>query len=327
LKPNKNIKLRVEAPKGRQVFNELQSLITEQANPRSKNIDRLSTLEILRIINSEDATVARAVRSELPYIAQAVELVIDTLKGGGRLFYLGAGTSGRLGVLDAAECPPTFGTDPNLIKGIIAGGYGSLIRSKEGAEDNINAARVDIGKQKVGQGDVIIGITASKRSPYVLEGLREAQKRGARTVFLCCNPRKIVPKEFDLAICPVVGPEVVTGSSRMKAGTAQKMTLNLITTTSMIRMGKVYGNRMVDLKATSEKLRERSKKVLVDVCGLPYEQAERLLIKTGGSVKIAIVMSLTSSSKSKVEKLLEAADGFVYKALKISRRTVRPLKK
>jgi N-acetylmuramic acid 6-phosphate etherase len=313
LKPVK--KTRNEAPRGRQVFDELQGLITEQTNPKSLNIDRLSTIEILHLINNEDATVARAVKRELRYIAQAVEMVVETIKSGRRIFYIGAGTSGRLGVLDAAECPPTFGTDPKMIKGIIAGGYGSLIRSKEGAEDNIRAAKVDIGRQKIGHGDLIIGITASKRSPYVLEGLREAQKRGAQTVFLCCNPRKIAPKDFDIAICPVVGPEIVAGSSRMKAGTAQKMTLNLITTAAMIRMGKVYGNRMVDLKATSEKLKERSKKVLVDVCGISYEQSERLLIKAGGSVKIAIVMSLIRSSKRNAEKLLKTSDGFVFKAL------------
>ncbi|HBC47403.1 MAG TPA: N-acetylmuramic acid 6-phosphate etherase, partial [candidate division Zixibacteria bacterium] len=171
-----------------------------------------------------------------------------------------------------------------MIVGIIAGGYQSLVRSKEGAEDNIRAAITDISKQKIGKGDLVIGISASKRSPYVLEGLREAKRRGAVTVFICCNPRKIAPKEFDLAICPVVGPEVIAGSSRMKAGTAQKMTLNLITTAAMVRLGKVYGNRMVDLRATSEKLKERSKKVLVEVCGLSYEDAEKLLVRAGGGV-------------------------------------------
>ena len=306
---------RLKAPRGRQVYDELQGLVTEKTNPRTANLDRLSIQAILRIINSEDATVAGVVRKELPHIAKAVEMVLEVLKRGGRLFYLGAGTSGRLGVLDAAECPPTFGTDPKLIKGIIAGGYASLIRSREGVEDNIAASRMDITKEKIGSNDIVIGITASKRTPYVLEGLREAKRRGAKTVFLSCNPRKMTPKEFDLVICPVVGPEVIAGSSRMKAGTAQKMTLNLITTTAMVRMGKVYGNRMVDLRTTSEKLKERSKKVVVDVCGLSYEQAEQILKQADGNVKTAIIMSLTGSSRAKAEKLLKKSDGFVYKAL------------
>jgi N-acetylmuramic acid 6-phosphate etherase len=305
----------LEAPRGRQVYDELQGLVTEKTNPRSKNLDRLSTLAILRLINSEDATVAHAVYRELPYIAKAVEMVLKTLKYGGRLFYLGAGTSGRLGVLDAAECPPTFGTDPKMIKGIIAGGHASLIRSREGVEDNIAAARMDILKEKIGPKDIVIGITASKRTPYVLEGLREAKRRRAKTIFLSCNPRRNCPKEFDLAICPVVGPEVIAGSSRMKAGTAQKMTLNLITTAVMVRTGKVYGNRMVDLRTTSEKLKERCKKVIVDVCGLPYKQAEQILKDADGSVKTALVMSLTGFTRLKAEKLLKKTHGFVYKAL------------
>lgn len=321
LSPKKHSIQRLEPPRGRQVFDELLGLVTEKTNPKSKNLDRLSTIEILRLINSEDATVARAVRRELTYIAKAVEMVIAAIKGGRRLFYLGAGTSGRLGVLDAAECPPTFGTDPKMIIGIIAGGYPSLVRSKEGAEDNIRAAAVDIAKHRIGKGDIVLGISASKRSPYVLEGLRKAKRLGAQTIFLCCNPRNIAPKEFDLAICPVVGPEVIAGSSRMKAGTAQKMTLNLITTAAMVRLGKVYGNRMVDLRATSEKLKERSKKVLVDVCGLSYEDAEKLLNRAGGSVKTALVMSLAASSKAEANKLLRIADGFVYKALCLAGRS------
>jgi N-acetylmuramic acid 6-phosphate etherase len=325
LSPKKHSAKRLEPPRGRQVFDELLGLVTEKTNPKSRNLDRLSTIEILRLINSEDAAVARAVRRQLPYIVKAVEMVIAAIKGRGRLFYLGAGTSGRLGVLDAAECPPTFGTDPKMIIGIIAGGYPSLVRSKEGAEDNIRAAIADITKHGIGKRDLVIGISASKRSPYVLEGLREAKKRGAGTVFVCCNPRRIAPREFDLAICPVVGPEVIAGSSRMKAGTAQKMTLNLITTTAMVRLGKVYGNRMVDLQATSEKLKERSKKVLVDICGLPYEDAEKFLNRAGGSVKTALIMSLAGSSKSEADRLLRSADGFVYKALRLAGRS-NPLK-
>lgn len=314
------------APRGRQVFDELQPLVTEKINPRSKNIDRLSVPQILRLINREDATVAEAVRKELPYIARAVEMVIAALKGGGRLFYLGAGTSGRLGVLDAAECPPTFGTDPRQIRGIIAGGFHSLVRSQEGVEDDIVAAKKDIQKNKISSGDLVIGISASNRTPYVLEGLRQAHRQGAQTIFICCNPRKIVAKEFDLSICPVVGSEIIAGSSRMKAGTAQKMILNMITTAAMIRTGRVYGNRMVDLRATSEKLKERSKKVLMDTCGLEYDAAAMLLTQAGGSVKTAIVMKKAQISKSRAEKLLRLSDGFVREAIEIARKNDKPVK-
>jgi N-acetylmuramic acid 6-phosphate etherase len=318
LRSKKHTRSLMATPRGRRVFDELQNLVTEKVNPKTKNIDRLSTRDILRLINREDASVAAAVRRELPYIARAVEMVIRTFRRGGRLFYLGAGTSGRLGVLDAAECPPTFGTNPRLIKGIIAGGSPSLVRSREGVEDNINAAGDDIARQKIGSKDLVIGITASRRTPYVLAGLLAAKAQGAKTVFMSCNPRRMAPAEFDLAICPVVGPEVIAGSSRMKAGTAQKMILNMITTTAMIRSGRVYGNRMVDLRATSEKLKERSKKVLIDICGLSYEDSELLLKRAGGSVKTAIVMSLTKSSGPRARNLLEKADGFVYKALVLS---------
>jgi N-acetylmuramic acid 6-phosphate etherase len=315
------------APRGRQVFDELQSLVTEKINPRSKNIDRLSVPQILRLINREDATVADAVRRELPFIARAVQMTIAALTKDGRLFYLGAGTSGRLGVLDAAECPPTFGTDPKQIRGIIAGGLSSLVRSREGVEDDIKAAKGDIKKSKIGARDLVIGISASKRTPYVLEGLRQAHRQGAQTIFICCNPRKMVAKEFDLSICPVVGPEIIAGSSRMKAGTAQKMILNMITTAAMIRTGRVYGNRMVDLRAASEKLKERSKKVLMDTCKLEYDKAAKLLKRSGGSVKTAIVMEKTKSSKSEAEKLLKLSDGFVRTAIEIAHKKNIPAKR
>ncbi len=222
-------------------------------------------------------SVPRAVARELKYIAKAVEKAVETFKSGGRMFYLGAGTSGRLGVLDASECPPTFGTDPQMIQGIIAGGRSSLVRSREGVEDDTAAAIADIKKYGVRKGDLVVGLTASRRTPYVLEGLREAKYRGARTIFVCCNPRRSIPDKFDLAICPVVGPEIIAGSSRMKAGTAQKMILNMISTATMIRIGKVYSNRMVDLKAASEKLKERSKRVIMEICGIDYDDAESAL--------------------------------------------------
>ncbi|UCE65966.1 MAG: N-acetylmuramic acid 6-phosphate etherase [Candidatus Zixiibacteriota bacterium] len=306
------------APRGRDVFDELSGLLTESLNPSSKNIDRLSTRSILRLINKEDRIVADAVAHEIKYIGRAVDMVVEAFRSGGRLFYIGAGTSGRLGVLDAAECPPTFGTDPELIQGIISGGSPSLIRSREGVEDDIEAAVKEVKRRKIGKRDVAIGITASKRTPFVLEGLRIAKKRGAKTVFVSCNPREIAPKDFDLNICLVVGPEIIAGSSRMKAGTAQKMTLNMISTAAMIRTGRVYGNRMVDLMATSEKLRERSKKILMDVCGLEYDSAGELLEKAGRSVKLAIIMSKTGLSRAESGKLIKSSDGLIYKALRKS---------
>ena len=304
------------APRGRAVFDELSGLVTEEANLAAENLHRLSTTGLLRLINREDATVADAVAREIRYVARAVEMALRTFRRKGRLFYMGAGTSGRLGVLDAAECPPTFGTDPEMIQGIIAGGHRSLIRSREGAEDNIAAAMADIKERKVKTGDLVIGITASSRTPYVLEGLREAKRRGARTIFICCNPRKDVPREFDLAICPVVGPEIIAGSSRMKAGTAQKMVLNMITTAAMIKTGRVFRNRMVDLQAASEKLKERSKRVIMEVCGVDYEGAERLIERSGGSVKTAIVMFEAGLGKKAAEARLRAAEGFVHKAIR-----------
>ncbi|UCC81338.1 MAG: N-acetylmuramic acid 6-phosphate etherase [Candidatus Zixiibacteriota bacterium] len=311
------------APRGRDVFDELSGLVTESLNPSTRNIDRLSTLSILREINREDRTVAEAVAREIKYIGKAVDMVVEAFKSGGRLFYIGAGTSGRLGVLDAAECPPTFGTDPELVQGIIAGGPPSLMRSREGVEDDIEAARKEIEVRKIGKRDVVIGITASKRTPFVLEGLRRAKKRGAKTVFISSNPRAMAPGDFDLCICLVVGPEVIAGSSRMKAGTAQKMTLNMISTAAMVRTGRVYGNRMVDLSATSEKLRERSKKILMDVCRLEYDDAEELLERAGGSVKLAVIMGKTGLSKVQSKKLLESSGGFIYMALKEFRKKAK----
>ena len=322
----KSHNIKSKAPRGRQVFDELRTLMTEKTNPKSRHIDRLAVIDILRLINKEDAAVAAAVKKELPYIAQAVEMVISALKRGGRLIYLGAGTSGRLGVLDAAECPPTFGTDPKQIRGIIAGGYGSLVRSREGVEDDIGSAINDIKKNKIGKNDLVVGISASKRTPYVLEGLRQARRQGAGTIFITCNSRKTTPKDFDLAICTVVGPEIIAGSSRMKAGTAQKMILNMITTSAMIRSGRVYGNRMVDLRATSEKLKERSKKVLVDICGLEYDEAAKLLKRAGGSGKTAIVMNKANCSKAQAEKQLGLSDGFVESAIEDAAKDSRSTK-
>jgi N-acetylmuramic acid 6-phosphate etherase len=308
------------APRGRAVFDELSGLVTEKPNPSTKNLHRLSVVSILKLMNREDRTVAGAVAKEIRYIARAVEMAVETLLKGGRMFYLGAGTSGRLGVLDAAECPPTFGTDPELIRGIIAGGPRSLVRSKEGAEDDVTAAVRDIDRYGVRRGDLVIGITASRRTPFVLSGLREAAARGAKTVFISCNPRREAAREFDLAICPVVGPEIIAGSSRMKSGTAQKMILNMISTATMIRTGRVYGNRMVDLRATSEKLRERSKKLIMDICGVDYGAAAELLHSAGGSVKTAIVMQKTGLKRKAAERRLRESGDFVHKAIKTKKK-------
>jgi N-acetylmuramic acid 6-phosphate etherase len=299
----------------RRVFREIQSALTEKRNPRSLKIDTLSTLQILKLINSEDRRPVLAVKRELPKIARAVELVVKTFKKGGRLFYVGAGTSGRLGVLDAAECPPTFGTDPKMIRGIIAGGYRTLIRSREGVEDNFRAGAKDLQKVKLNKNDVVIGIAASKRTPYVLAALQYAKRVRCKTVFIYCNPNFRAKFKADVEICPKVGPEVITGSTRMKAGTAQKMVLNLISTTAMIKMGKVYQNLMVDLQATSQKLVERSKRTIMLVAGLSYKTAEKYLQLSGGSVKTALVMILTQCDRKTAQQKLKQARGLVRKAL------------
>ena len=298
------------------VFNELQDLVTEQRNPRSRNLDRLDPTTVLRLINSEDQTVPQAVAREIPRIARAVDLVVSVFKKGGRLYYVGAGTSGRLGVLDAAECPPTFGTDPKLVQGIIAGGYKALVRSQEGSEDNREGGRLAIRKHGVTKKDVVCGIAASRRTPFVLSALEEAKRIGAKTIYITCNPSSKAPlPKVDVLIAPVVGPEVVTGSTRMKAGTATKLVLNMITTASMVRMGKTYGNLMVDLRATSQKLVERSKRVIMTVTGCDYETAERLLKQARGHVKTAIVMREAGCSYLEAQRRLRKADGFVRKAI------------
>jgi N-acetylmuramic acid 6-phosphate etherase len=299
----------------RKVFNELENLITEARNPATFDIDSKSTLQILKLINAEDKKVPLAVEKQIPQIAKGVELIVQTIKKGGRLFYIGAGTSGRLGVLDAAECPPTFGTDPKMIRGIIAGGYKSLIRSREGVEDNLKAGGKDLQRAGLKKGDVLVGIAASKRTPYVLGALKYAKKVGAKTIFIFCNPIKGLKVKPDVVISPVLGPEVVTGSTRMKAGTAQKLILNMLSTAAMIKIGKVYENLMVDLQAKSQKLKERSKRIIMQVTGVNYKQAEKYLRLSGGSVKTALVMILSNVDKREAEKRLKKAGGFVRKAV------------
>ncbi len=297
------------------VFEQIKDLVTEQRNPKTIDIDSGSTLKILKLINQEDKKVPSGVERELTQIAKAVDLIVDSLKNGGRLFYIGAGTSGRLGVLDAAECPPTFGTDPEMIQGVIAGGKGTLIRSKEGVEDNYRAGAIDLKKRGVGAKDVVVGIAASRRTPYVLGGLEYAKKIKARTIFIFCNPTSELAITPDVVISPVLGPEVIAGSTRMKAGTAQKLILNMLTTTAMIKLGKVYQNLMVDLKATSKKLEERAKRIIMLVTGIDYEQAEEYLEEANYQVKTALVMILGKVGKNKAKRNLKDADGLVRGAL------------
>lgn len=297
------------------VFDELRNLVTESRNPASEDIDNKTVEEILRIINEQDKEVAHAVAIEIPYIAKAVDIIVNAFKIDGRLFYIGAGTSGRLGILDAAECPPTFGTDPKMIQGIIAGGYKALVEAQEGSEDQAEQAVSDLMERGFTKKDVACGIAASRRTPYVVGAIKKAREIGAKTLFVTCNPRSEFNIEVDVAICPVVGPEVVMGSTRMKAGTATKLVLNMLTTTAMIRMGKVYGNMMVDLQMNSRKLEERSKKTVMMVTGLNYEEASALLSKAGGHVKTAIVMVLAGIEADEARKRLQENDGFVRGAI------------
>ncbi len=299
----------------REVYDQLASLVTEARNPKTSRLDQLSTQEILRLINAEDATIAGVIRRQTPLIAGAVELFVETFSSGGRVFYIGAGTSGRLGVLDAAECPPTFGTDPEQIIGVIAGGRGTLIRSREGIEDKTGAATRDLKRHSFSKDDFLIGIAASGRTPYTLAGLAYARSIGARTAFICANPTGSLQADVDVLIPVVLGPEVIAGSTRMKAGTAQKLILNMISTTAMVRLGKTYGNLMVDLQATSEKLTERSRRILMVAADVDYEEAGNLLNKARGQVKTALVMVLTGCTAAQARKRLKKADGFVRNAL------------
>jgi len=305
-----------QSPSTKTLFTELSKLTTEQRNPHSMDIDARSTEEILKIINDEDKTIPYAVEKELPYIAQAVELIVKALKNGGRLLYFGAGTSGRLGVVDASECPPTFGTPYGMIEGYIAGGKEAMFRAQEGAEDYEENGAKDILLAQVNNKDVVCGIAASRRTPYVIGAVKKAKELGATTLYITCNPRKDFNiKEVDVAICPYVGPEVIMGSTRMKSGTAQKLVLNMLTTTSMIRMGKVYENMMIDLQMTNKKLFERSKKIVMTITGVSYDEAAKYLQQAGGHVKTALVMIKAGVNADDARERLIKADGFVRKAI------------
>lgn len=309
--------------KGINVFEQLKRLKTEQRGAASRRIDQASVREILKIINSEDQKVAKAVQKEIPYITRAVKLVENAFKQGGRLIYVGAGTSGRLGVLDAAECPPTFGTSPTMVQAVIAGGRKAVFRSREGAEDRGKEGALAMEKLRITKHDVVCGIAASMRTPFAVNAIVQAKKMGARTLYVTTNPRSMLRlkafaelrRALDVAICPVVGPEIIMGSTRMKSGTAQKLVLNMITTAAMIRLGKVYGNMMVDLKMNSRKLVERAKRVLMVATGIDYLTASEVLRKAGGHVKTAIVMVKRNCTVDEARKRLAKANGFVRKAI------------
>lgn len=287
------------------------------------DIDARSIPEILAIINSEDKKVALAVETQIPYITQAVELVVRSFVNGGRLIYVGAGTSGRVGVVDASECPPTFGVPFEMVQGLIAGGEGAMFRAVEGAEDKPEGGVHDIDKKEVGKNDIVCGIAASMRTPYVIGAIRRAKERDAKTIYVTTNPRtnlelpefKHLAEALDVAICAEVGPEVIMGSTRMKSGTAQKLILNMITTTAMIRLGKIYENMMIDLQMTNKKLVERAKRVVMTITGVSYEDAEKFLSQANGHVKTALVMIEANVSYEEADSRLKAANGFVRAAI------------
>jgi N-acetylmuramic acid 6-phosphate etherase len=291
-------------------------LTTEKRNPRSREIDRKAALGIVEIINAEDRRVAAAVGREKKRIAAAVDLIVVALSRGGRLFYVGAGTSGRLGVLDAAECPPTYGTPPRMVQGIIAGGRRALVRSVEGAEDREVDGAAALAKKRVTERDVVVGIAACGVTPFVRGAIVHARKAGARTVYVTCAPEAVQFINVDVIINPVVGPEVVTGSTRMKAGTATKLVLNTLTTAAMIRLGKVYGNLMVDLRATNAKLRDRSVRIVMAVTGLERAKALRLLTRADGKVKVALVMHARGVEAKQAKRLLKLSDDQLRAAIR-----------
>lgn len=294
----------------------LDKRLTEQRNPRSARIDQLSTLDIVDLINAEDRMVAEAVSEEREEIAHAVDLVVDCFRKGGRLFYVGAGTSGRLGVLDAAEMPPTYRTDPEMVQGIIAGGHAALVRAQEGAEDHPQHGAQAIDERDVGANDFVLGIATSGTTPYVHGALERARERGARTGFLLCTyPTEQLLRTHDVVIAPLVGPEVITGSTRMKAGTATKMVLNTLTTSAMVRMGKVFGNLMVDLQVTCEKLRDRGQRILMETLGLDRPAAAELLERAGGHVKTGIVMGKLGVDREAATRRLEDEGGLIVRVV------------
>lgn len=294
---------------------ELESLTTEAFRPDLADIDRLATLDIARLMNGEDATVPAAVAERLPEIATAIDAMAERMARGGRLIYAGAGTAGRLGVLDASECPPTFNTDPDQVVGRIAGGPAAMVTSVEGAEDSAELARADLDALRLIAADTVVGISASGRTPYAIAAVRHARELGALTIGLACNADSALAAAADHGIEIVVGPELLTGSTRLKAGTAQKLVLNMLSTITMIRLGKTYGNLMVDVRASNEKLRARSRRIVALATGAGDEQIERALSATDGEVKNAILTILTGADASTAARLLDDSDGHLRAAL------------
>jgi N-acetylmuramic acid 6-phosphate etherase len=290
--------------------------VTERRNPRTQQIDLAEPIGIVDLMLAEDETVPRAVATQREHIADAISAAESTFRNAGRLFYVGAGTSGRLGVLDASECPPTFGTDPEMVQGIIAGGTPALTSAQEGAEDDLEQARKDLAARGVRKGDFVVGIAASGTTPYVRVALTYAKEIGARTAIVACSPPPAeTMAQVDIPIVAITGPEVVTGSTRLKAGTATKLILNMITTGAMIRLGKTFGNLMVDLRATNAKLADRSERIVAEVCGLTREQARTLLGLANGSVKLAIVMQALGVSADEAAKRLAERGGVIRRVI------------
>lgn len=294
---------------------DLTQLVTEGRNSASADIDTLPTLEMLQVINREDQKVAFAVEKTLPQVAQAVDAIVLAFQTGGRLIYMGAGTSGRLGILDASECPPTYGSHPDLVVGLIAGGHQAILKAVENAEDNTELGQDDLKHLQLTDKDVVVGIAASGRTPYVLGGMAYAKSVGATVVAIACNPQCAMQRQADIAIIPVVGAEVVTGSSRMKAGTAQKLILNMLTSGAMIRSGKVFGNLMVDVEATNAKLIQRQNNIVVEATGCNSDQAEQALNACQRHCKTAILMILADMNAEQATQKLAKHNGFIRAAL------------
>lgn len=297
----------------------LKQMVTESRNKNTTDIDMLDTMEMVRVINNEDKKVALAVEKELENIAKAIDVISHAFLNGGRLIYIGAGTSGRLGILDASECPPTFGTPAELVVGLIAGGKDAILRAVENAEDNKDLCIEDLKGIDFNSKDILVGIAASGRTPYVMGGIEYARELGGVTIGVSCNPGSVLAESVKIPISPVVGGEVVTGSSRLKAGTAQKLVLNMLTTGSMIKIGKVYGNLMVDVEATNEKLVERQKKIVMEATDCTREEAGSALRDTGGYCKTAILMILGGLGAKEAEVLLTEKKGFIREALKAAK--------
>jgi len=294
---------------------DLSKMTTEASNKASLDLDKMTPLEVVTLMNKEDAKVPEAIKPHLPQIAQAVEWCISSLQSGGRIIYMGAGTSGRLGVVDASECPPTFGVPSTMVVGLIAGGPGAFLKAVEGAEDSMELGKGDLQAIALSKRDTVIGLAASGRTPYVIGGLRFADAMGCKTVSISCNDRSDIGKEAKLAIEVIVGPEVLTGSTRLKAGTAQKLVLNMISTASMVGIGKCYKNLMVDVMQSNAKLHVRAQNIVMNVTGIGREEAEKVLESAGGSVKTAIVMIMASCSQKEALGKLEASHGHVRGAI------------